>query len=490
LRLRAIALLVCACLIAAPNVVAASPTPGLIHAVVTFHSGIPASFQDELEARGVEGAMAFGSIRSVTLAAPIEVLEDLQADPRVRQVRAQRRLEFLLYGSVEQIGAQGVESGEAYDFGGTTQTRPGVTGEGSTVAVVDTGIWEGHPDLFGKVLDRLNFEYQYAYPVFTPEQRDIAFTATGPHAIADGWGHGTHVAGIVAGTGMMAAGRENHGAAPGADLVSLKIGDLHNGFPQDAGWETNAIAALDWVLRHHDDERFGPNGIRIVNNSWTLMAEDLLFGVPQYDPLADLIRQMAAEGIINVFAAGNSGGAGVVPVPNGMHEVITVANACKAIDSCGAGNIAGDSSRGPSVDVAAPGTDIISTYLPASLIGALKPFFGGSYGSTDEERAQNNAFYSGASGTSMAAPHVAGLVALLLEVNPALTPEQVRDILTTTADDAGPAGVDDAWGFGLVDTREALRLAHQMTLSAPTEDPNKPCHPNKPEHDKKPCRPR
>jgi serine protease AprX len=443
----------------------AVPDSDAVRAIITFRDGLPTGLEAELTSLGVRDAMGFESIDAVTLTAPQSVLDRYASDPRVLQVRAQRRLRLNLYASVEQIGAQGVEVPETYDIPDRgTFTRPGVSGAGQTIAILDTGIWTGHPDLFDQVVKSLHFEFQYALPsAFTPEQRDLVFAGTGSLANADDWGHGTHVAGIAAGTGESASGRENHGVAPGARLVSLGMAHLQNGLVDDAGWEANAIAAIDWVMRHHDDPEFGSNGIRIVNNSWSLTGTDLIFGAPQYDPLKAIIQQVVSKGVVMVFAAGNGGPGPVGEIPNAMPEVITVANACKAADSCGNGKLNSTSSRGPSVDVAAPGSNIISASLPASLVGALGQL-GGNYGATQQDQIVNRAFYTSASGTSMAAPHISGVVALMLQVNPALTPAQILAILSSTATDKGPAGHDDGWGHGLVNVRKALIEAHKTTL--------------------------
>ena len=452
------------------------------HAIVTFPGAIPAGFEAELEALDVRNAMAFPSARAVAVTAPLSVLRVLNDDPRVLDVRAQRRLDFNLYASVEQIDAAAAALPSEYIVNDQTFTRPGVTGAGQTVAVIDTGIWGGHPDLLNKVTKSLQFEFSYTLPpVFIPERRDLVFESLGPSSNIDTWGHGTHVAGIVAGTGAMAAGRENHGVAPGANLVSLAIGEAHNGLVDDVGWEANAMAAIDWLTRHHDDEAFGPGGIRVANNSWSLTGTDVLFEKPTYDPLAAMIRDIVLkEDVIMVFAAGNYGSSeGAIRPPNAVPQVITVANACKAIDSCGEGRISGDSSRGEQVDVTAPGSDIISTSIPASVIGALKPFYGGSYGSTTQEQAQNNAFYTGASGTSMAAPHVAGLVALMLQIDPDLSPADAERILIQTSVDIefpnGPGagafpGHDIHSGWGLVNAEAALRAVHQQALHEGSAD--------------------
>ena len=448
----------------------ADPGAALHHAVIVFKDAVPSGVGPSLRAAGARDAVVYENLRSITVTAPVAVLRRWEADPRVADVYDQRKLTMNLYASVEQIGANAVDAPADYTVGEQTFTRPGVNGAGQTVAILDTGVWSGHPDLAGRVTKQLNFEFQYAYASQSPSNRDEVYEATGASSMVDDWGHGTHVAGIVGGAGVASSGRPNRGVAPGANLVSLKMADLHNGLPDDAGWESNAIAALDWVVRHHQDPEFGEHGIRVVNNSWGLTGTDTLFGKPTYDPLAQVINMLVDRGVVMVFAAGNDHPSkGVGAVPNGMDSVITVAAACKAVHSCRKGQIADFSSRGPSVDVSAPGTDIISTILPPSLTGAAGQV-GGNYGSTTEHQARNRAFYGPASGTSMAAPHVAGVVALLLQTNPSLTPAQVHEILVTTADDMLTAGHDINSGYGLVNVPRALQAAHQLSLQpAPAE---------------------
>lgn len=452
---------------------AAAPDAAPLHAaLVTFHDEVPAGFVAELAGLGVDDVMVFDAIDTAAVFAPVALLRRLEADPRVAGVRSQRRIVGHLYETVGQIGAQGIENAETYTFGEGAEveerTRAGVTGAGQTVAVLDTGIYTAHPDLTDRVVEQLHFDYQYAYAdLATPEQRDQVAETLGPLSNVDDWGHGTHVAGTVAGTGAMSAGRENHGVAPGADLVDLQIAHVNNGLVDDAGWEANAIAALDWLLRHHDDAAFGEHGIRVVNNSWGLTGTDLIFGEPGYDPLAAIIAEVVDAGIVMVFSAGNDGPGEdtVAAVPNGMDEVISVAAACRPTGGCRPGEVAGFSSRGEAVDIAAPGDTILSAYLPASVVGALGGL-GGDYGADPAQEAQNRAFYTSSSGTSMAAPHVAGTVALVLEVHPALTPDQVHEILTTTATDLLEEGVDTASGHGLADVGAALRAANDLRLDA------------------------
>jgi subtilisin family serine protease len=169
--------------------------------------------------------------------------------------------------------------------------------------------------------------------------------------------------------------------------------------------------------------------------------------------------------------------------------VITVASACKALfGSCPAGQVNSFSSRGASVDVAAPGDQILSAQAPNSILAPLGQTLEGDYfGDSPTDDAQNRLNYMRLSGTSMATPHIAGVVALLLQANPDLTPAEVREILTSTATDMvveGDAelvpGFDNASGYGIVNVRKALAKAVGAPLTEscpgsvppPTTDPD------------------
>ncbi|HET9065643.1 MAG TPA: S8 family peptidase [Gemmatimonadales bacterium] len=207
-------------------------------------------------------------------------------------------------------------------------------------------------------------------------------------------GHGTHVAGTV-------AARDNNegvvGVAPGVSLYALKVFELING--SCGAWISSQVAGLNWAVT---------NGIRVVNVS--------IGGESAAGAYMVALTNAAAAGTYMVAAAGNTGGAMLYPAA--YNESIAVAN----LDS--GNNRSGSSSYGPLMDVGAPGSSIYST-MP-----------GGGYGTK--------------SGTSMAAPHVTGVVALLLAQNPSLTLAQIRAKLQSGSLDVGAAGWDEQTGWGLI----------------------------------------
>ena len=253
-----------------------------------------------------------------------------------------------------------------------------------SVAVIDTGR-PNAPDLAANIKGG-----NYVTPGASPQ---------------DDNGHGTHVAGIIAAVdntlGVI-------GVAPRASLYAVKVLD-----DAGVGSYSDVISGLQWAVS---------NGMQVVNMS---------FGGPDYAPLRAAITAASNAGIVLVAAAGNSGpGANTVGYPAKYPEVIAVA----ATDS--ANTVASFSSRGPEVELAAPGVSILSTYFGVS--------------------------YATLSGTSMASPHVAGAAALVIgsgikDTNgDGLVNDEVRAILDGTAHDLGAAGRDTAYGYGLVDALAAV----------------------------------
>ena len=343
------------------------------------------------------------------------------------------------------------------------------TGKGVTVAVFDTGIESAHPDLDDRVAANLQFE---AAGVLDPIT-DGGYSGSNPETPQgfDELQHGTLVAGIVAGTGESARGADMRGMAPEATLVNFKIiGEATHEVPDDSVMETNALASYQWMIDHRDDPRF-PGGIRVATNSWGWDGD--------FEPVAftRMLESARDAGIALIFAAGNAGpGPDTVAFPGRLPWIITVGASCKvqgvwsALCPDGPGQVADFSSRGQGVDVLAPGVDVWgaaaklgfenTAFTPIGLLtspGSTPPPAPGSENPADE--VNNRGFYLYGPGTSFATPHIAGIVALMIQANPALTQARIEQILQQTATDLGPAGFDPDTGYGHVDAFEAVQMA-------------------------------
>lgn len=256
-----------------------------------------------------------------------------------------------------------------------------VTGSGVLVAIVDTGIDYLHPALGGCLGPPCRVIGGYDFVNGDPDP-------------SDDHGHGTHVAGIVGGNGAGLTG-----VAPGVRFLACKVLDASGG-----GLESDVIAGIDFAL-DPDGNPLTSDGASVINLSLGGLGD-------ADDPISQAVDQAVAAGTVCVVAAGNSGAYATILSPGCARLALTV-GAVTASDQ-----IAPFSSRGPAApddaikpDVVAPGTNIVSTW-PGG--GALA-----------------------LSGTSMAAPHVAGVVALLREIHPDWNPATIGAALMNTARDLG-----------------------------------------------------
>jgi len=305
----------------------------------------------------------------------------------------------------------------------------GVTGQGVTVALVDTGI-ANVPDLAGRVLPVRN-DLNLLNPTSPCEN------LTGEATCDDNYGHGTFIAGLIAGNGASSNGAWS-GVAPNANLVSVKVAG------RDGSADvSNVLAGIQWVVSFKD--RYG---IKVLNLS---LGTDSTQSY-RVDPLNYAVEKAWDSGITVVVAASNNGpAAGTISKPGDDPLVVTVG----AVDDMGTPALSDDqlpdfSSRGPTAadglakpDVVAPGAHVVSLRAPGSDIDTQFPTY------------VDGAYRKG-SGTSMSTGVVSGSVALMLQANPSLTPDRVKYALTATA--RGAASVDPlAVGAGLVDVYGALR---------------------------------
>jgi serine protease AprX len=311
----------------------------------------------------------------------------------------------------------------------------GLTGSGIGVAVIDSGI-SGSADV--------------------KTQKDIDFT--GQLTTADKYGHGTHVAGILAGGGTNSQ-YKFVGGAPYVNLVNLRVLD-ENG----TGSTSNVIKAIEWAIanRWSNGKDGKPLNIRVINLSLGHTPNESALT----DPLTIACRKAVQAGIVVVAAAGNYGKDangntvfGGITSPGTEPSVITVGavstfNTLSRADDV----VASYSSRGPTIDglmkpdIAAPGTGIIGPAAVGNKL--LKTYPSLAY----------DANYMRLSGTSMAAPVVAAAVAMMLQKSPALKPNAVKAILMYTAEKKGVNALE--MGAGYLNTLGALNLTSNINTYA------------------------
>jgi serine protease AprX len=352
---------------------------------------------------------------------PDASLEWLASQPEIAALSLDRAVSGTLQDATVSTGARWIAD------------RLGFEGKGVGVATIDSGVAAWHDDLEGRIAHFADFVGGQADPY-------------------DDYGHGTHVAGIIAGSGRNSDG-VRRGIAPGAHLVVLKALDVGGN-----GYASNVIAAIDYAIAH----RVTYN-IRVINLSVAAGVYESYLK----DPLTLAAKRAVDAGIVVVAAAGNNGRRngdpeyGGIASPGNAPWVLTVGAANPmGTDARGDDTVAGFSSRGPSAidrsakpDLVAPGVGIESTADPASALFLANPAsrLWGTTPTTIEP-------YLRLTGTSMSAPIVTAAIALMLEANPALTPNAVKAILQYTAE--AHAGVDHrAQGAGFLNARGAVELA-------------------------------
>ena len=286
----------------------------------------------------------------------------------------------------------------------------GYTGKGVKVAVIDTGVDTNHPDLNGnKVVAWVDY-------------------VNGKTTPYDDHGHGTHVSSTIAGTGNASNGQYK-GVAPEASLMVAKVLSSSG-----SGSDTNIIKAIDWAVK---------NGAQVISMS--------LGSTTHSQAMDDAVNNAVKAGVVVVIAAGNSGpSAKTICCPGDSPYVITVG----ASDRNDA--IASFSSRGPNQDGSVK-PDV--TNMGVGLVAAKA---GGT---------ASTGYYKAMSGTSMATPMTSGVVALLLQANKTLTPEQVKTVLEKTAKPLGGSVPNNDYGYGRVDAKAALDYVLTGKVPAPTPTP-------------------
>ncbi len=460
----------------------ASPL-SLKSAIISYERRPGAMEFARLSAAGIEGGAVLNELPMVLTVLNQAQLEAVKSQPGVLSVYGNRTYHPYTNVSRSFIGQESLQRDRevTYINGGTP-----VSGKGVGVAVIDTGIDGAHNDLKLGVNLAQNVYFPLADATapagqagadFQPGFFPPVYVENFPMSDVEG-GHGTFVAGNIGATGAQSGGYYG-GVAPGADLIGLVAGN-------DAGLQTFAvIQAYDWILVNRN--RYN---IRIANNSFGA-AIGAAENYDPFDPINIGSRAMHDHFIAVVFAAGNDGDApGAINRLAVAPWVISVA----AGEKEGLGSPAAFSSRGinngsaaqsaphpadplqaPNLrpDITAPGANIKSarskgpgvTNLAATALGQdldIPPAF--------------LPFYTTSQGTSFAAPHVAGVAALMIEANPRITPQEIMQALRQTA--MSMPYEERIVGAGYVDAHNAVRHALNLTPVAPpanlTPDENAP----------------
>jgi serine protease AprX len=395
-----------------------------VQAVVTFDHIPAAADLAMIEAAGVK-TKRFTALPMAAIQGTKAQIPGLLGLPGLRSVYYNRPLNYFLDESVPLIGAD------------RARDELGYTGKGITIAVIDSGIDATHPDLlFGtKVVQNVKL----APDLF----------GTGP-LVLEGLsntdttsGHGTHVASTAAGTGD-ALGGKYRGVAVGSNLVGVGAGE--------ALFVLTALEGFDWVLQNRTKY-----GIRVISNSWGTTG-----GFSPNDPINVASKMARDAGLVVVFAAGNDG-----PDQNTLNPYCVAAWViCVAAGQKDGHTPADFSSRGIPGDavyhptITAPGVDIAAARATTGIV--INTFFAVDLINLGADAV----YYAAASGTSMAAPHVSGTVALMLEANPVLTPDQVKSALEVTATPM-PGYQEYEVGAGYLNAYEAVQMVLPLWIQRP-----------------------
>ncbi len=367
-----------------------------------------------LDRQGAKLKTKFKNIRAGLFNATASSLAAIASDPRVAYISPDRPVSGALEFAEPTIGAN-----TAFDYGWT--------GAGVGVAVIDSGIAADHLDLRYRVVYSQNF-------------------VAGESRVDDPYGHGTHVAGILAGNAVASTGpsytKTFRGIAPKARIVNLRVLDASG-----HGVDSAVIQAIDRAI-----ELKATYNIRVLNLS---LGRSIGESYAQ-DPLCQAVERAWKAGIVVVVAAGNNGrdnsmgtkGYATITSPGNSPYVITV-GAMKDMNTVIRGDdlIASYSSKGPTLldhvvkpDTGAPGNVIVSALAPNA---SIKDVYPGNLVPLSYYRVNNtgnvSTSYFRLSGTSMAAPMVSGAAALLLQKQSDLTPDQVKARLMKTAAKAFPS---------------------------------------------------
>ncbi|MFZ3342292.1 MAG: S8 family peptidase [Terriglobales bacterium] len=383
-------------------------TNGMVTVIVQYKQLPTALALSTLQGRGATLRSKFQSIRAVTLHVPASMLTELSNDPNVVYVTPDRSFKMTANPQVENY-VSAVEADVA-------AAQYALDGTGIGVAVIDSGV-AAHTDL-NNASGTSRVVYSQSF-------------VAGDTTTSDKYGHGTHVAGLIGGTGASSGTANGYsatfaGVAPNVNIVNLRVLD-QNG----VGTDSQVIAAIQQAIA--------------LKNTYNIRVINMSLGRPVFetytlDPVDQAVEAAWKAGIVVVAAAGNDGrygptnGFGTIGVPANDPAVITVGATRTAMTATRVDDtIASYSSKGPTAidhivkpDLVAPGNQLASLRVPGSTLDTLYPQY-------EVTSSNGTSKYFVLSGTSMSTPLVAGAAALMLQQNPSLTPDQVKARLMKSA---------------------------------------------------------
>jgi len=376
-----------------------------VDAVITYRAMPSDGDIADLQQIGVLGGTRYHSLPMISVTTTKRRLIAISHLPHVRSIYGNRTLQW----NVEVAARNTIGSDRVRRSSELTSANRGtpVTGRGVTVAVLDTGVDGTHGDISGRVVqnvklaDTQSLGVGFNYPIASPNLPNTDLV----------YGHGTFVAGVIAGSGQQSAGKYA-GVASGANILGLSAGDATLLF---------ILSGFDYLLTNA--QAFN---VRVVNCSFSA---NTVFDVN--DPVNIATKTLTDAGVNVVFSAGNDGSGTDSLNPYSVAPWVISVGATDNV-----GHLADFSSRGEfgsplfHPTVVAPGVNSVSL-RPSTLVSVTT--VSGLVTDASQLSASELPYYTTGSGTSFSAPEVAGVIALMLEVNPQLTPAQVRDILQRTA---------------------------------------------------------
>jgi serine protease AprX len=398
-----------------------------VAAVIVYHHVPTDADIAQLQSLGVLGGTRYRMLPMISVTTTKGRLVAISHLPSVRSIYGNRTFQWNL-----DLAARTITTVEPVkrnpDLTAANNGIP-VSGRGVTVAVLDTGVDGTHRDLAGRVVqnhklaDTQSLGVGFIYPLALPNLPNTDLV----------YGHGTFVAGVIAGNGQQSSGKYA-GVAPGANILGLSAGDASLLF---------ILSGFDYLLANA-----ASFNVRVVNCSFSA---NTVFDVN--DPVNIATKMLTDNGVSVVFSAGNTG-----PGADSLNPYAVAPWVISTGATDNRGTLANFSSRGDfgsslfRPTLVAPGVNTVSL-RPSTLASVTT--VEGLLANDSALSASELPYYTTGSGTSYSAPQVAGAIALMLEVNPNLTPAQIRDILQRTATPLPPYYMYEV-GAGMLNAQAAV----------------------------------